>query len=63
MRTERQTDMTMLIVAFRNFANALKTADGSRASPYHGVANINSGFPVRLSFLALLQDAFDTCRT
>jgi hypothetical protein len=26
MRTERQTDMTQLIVAFRNFANAPKKA-------------------------------------
>ena len=26
-RTDRRTDMTKLIVAFRNFANALKTGD------------------------------------
>jgi hypothetical protein len=27
MRTDRRTDMTMLIVAFRNFANASKTVE------------------------------------
>ena len=30
-RTDRQTDMTKLIVAFRDFANAIRTTSGPKA--------------------------------
>jgi hypothetical protein len=60
-----QTDVTKLIVTFRNFANAPKNADGSRNCPYHGV-RFNYEYKQWISyyvagcwlFLELFDDAF-----
>jgi hypothetical protein len=55
MRTDRQTDMTKLIVAFRNFAKASKKESRSLRKVSFIIARVSNQTPTNFSNMSLNQ--------